>query len=201
MDAYRNSTLMSFYSYHAKNVKMQFDMLAMSVGHSDNPYAVAHVITFRKNYTAVPYLIENMINDTRDEVIETFDYQRQGLTKILPLVRRTSEDVYGILTQKACNETIIEEFYMNLLYTTSMRVTMSMSEGYSAYISQMMNQYAPFMLFNSYTSQLMMCAYNSGMRPISETTPCMVQVRYNFFPVTLCHFIIFIFCFRKMICT
>lgn len=179
MEMYRNSTLMSFYSYQAQNVKMQFDMLASSVSHSDNPYAIAHVITFRKNYTTIPYLLENMINDTRDEIIGTFDHQSQSLGKVLPQVRRTSDDVYAILTQKACNETIIEEFYMNLFYMTSMRVTMSLSEGYSAYMSQLMNQYAPFMLFSTYIMQLTSCTYNSGMRPMSETTACMVQVRYE----------------------
>lgn len=180
MDMYGNSTLMSFYSHAAQSVKMNFDMLATTVGSSDNPYAVAHVITFRKNYTAVPFLLENMINSTRDEIIQTFDYQRRGLSNVLPLVRQTSDDVYQILIKKMCNETIIEEFYMNLLYMTSSRVTMSMMEGYSAYMSQLMNTYAPFMLFSTFTMQLQMCVYNSGMRPMSETTSCMVQVKYDF---------------------
>lgn len=176
---YGNSTMMTFYSHQAQSVKMQFDMLATTVGSSDNPYAIAHVINFRKNYTAVPYLLEHMINDTRDAVMKTFDFQRRNLGNVMPLVRRTSADVYTILEKKYCNETIMEEFYNNLLYMTSNRVTMSISEGSSAYMSQLMNQYAPFMLFSSFTMQMSMCMYGQGMEQTIDTTSCMVQVIYN----------------------
>ena len=177
---YRDSTLMTFYNYQTESVKMNFDMLAQSVASTENPYAIAHVIHFRKNYTAVPYLLEKMINDSRDTIIKTFDYQRQGYISVLPDVRQTSSDVNAILLSKQCNETIIENFFMYLLQMTSYRVTMSISEGYSAYITQMTSQYAPFMLFSSYTSQLMMCGYNPSMFPLSETATCMVQVRNLF---------------------
>lgn len=180
LDTYMESTLMSFYAYQAENVKMQFDMLAHTAATSENPYAAAHVINFRKNYTSVSYLCGKMINDTRDEIIKTFDFQRQELTKTVPHIRTTSEDVHTILTQKQCNETLIEQFYSTLFYTTQMKVTYSISEGYSAYMSQLMNQYAPFMLFSHYISQLQMCIYNYEMGPLSNTTPCLIQVSLKF---------------------
>lgn len=182
LDGYKQATLMTFGQTETLNVKSQFDMLAYTVASSaaTNPYAYAHVIEYRKNYTSVSYICDSMINDTRNAIISTFDQQRLQYAKTLPQVRKTADDVYAILRYKRCNETMMEQFYNNLFYTTQMRVTMSLSEGNSAYITQLMQHYTPFMLFTHYIMQLQTCIHNSYLEKLSDTTFCMVQVRKDF---------------------
>lgn len=166
---------MNFYTYSAQSIGMQFQMFAETVAQSENPYAIDHVITYRQNYTAVQYILENMINDTRDEIIDTFTFQKDNIAGLLPMIKRTADDVQEILSYKNCDETDVTEFYTNLISITGMRVTMTLSEGYTSYIGQLMNHYVPFMLFQHMMAQLQIC-----VNPISgdqtETIDCMVQV-------------------------
>lgn len=175
MELYANTTLMNFYTHSAQSVGMQFEMFAVTVAQSENPYAIAHVITYRQNYSAIQYILESKINDTRDEIIDVFMFQRDNIAGLLPMIKRTADDVYEILTYKNCNESEIEEFYMKLITTTGTRTQTSLSEGFSAYMGQMMNQYVPFMLYSYMIQQLQMCVYpQSGDQ--TETIDCMVQV-------------------------
>lgn len=175
MQMYTNSTLMNFYTHNAQGVGSQFQGLAETAAKSENPYAIAHIITYQQNYTAVQYLLETMINDTRDAVVDTFAFQRNNIGALLPMIKTTADDVYDMLTYKNCNETFMQEFYTNLITMTGYRVTMTLSEGYSAFMSQLMNTYVPFMLFSHMIGQQYVC-----VNPISgnqtETIDCLVHV-------------------------
>lgn len=184
MEMYSNTTLMNFYGYSVQSVAMQFQSYAEEVSQSENPYAIAHVINYRQNYTEIQVLLESMINDTRDEIVEVFSFQRQNIASLVPMIKATADDVYDMLNFRDCNETVIEEFYKNLVANTGMRVRQTLSEGYMAYISQLMNQFVPFSLYYNMIEQQRIC-----LHPVSgdlvETLDCMSRVRETF----KCHFI------------
>lgn len=168
----------SSYNSQVPMIENTFQSFASLVSQSGNSYASTHVNNFQKNYTAVPYLLYKVINDSQDRLVGTFNFQNETFYKALPHVRSTAADVYNILTSKRCNWTMIENFYGNLINVTGARVTNSFMQIHSTYLTQLMSQHSSFMLFNDYIMQLQSCLSYPG----NDARMCMVQVSpiYNY---------------------
>ncbi|XP_063695945.1 uncharacterized protein LOC134827291 [Culicoides brevitarsis] len=174
LDIFQNATMDNFYRQQSQMLQRRFEKLAYDVGYAKNPYATAHVYHFRKNYSSVTYLVDKMLEDSRQSILNSFNFQRHHLAAKKPEVDETSRDVYFMLLNKNCNESVSETFFTDFFYGISNKIIEVTSEAHKAYMSQVKHEYAEFKLFDAFTSQLNLCA-TGNVKPMSHTTSCMVQ--------------------------
>lgn len=195
----------NFYPYQVAHSGLRFKQFADDVASYGNEDVQFHVSRLRTNYTFVNYLLDNMVNDTRQAIYKDIISQTALVSAQGPLALETCENVNSILMNKRCSTAAVDSFFASMISSINDEIVKGFSEANSPYISSAMTAYAPFYLMDELVNQLSLCIPNFGPpTPVAEPFKCLTRVspenlkliksRVMFFSF------FFPFFFRKKIC-
>ncbi len=153
-------------------------MLGDDVAYYGNEDVKFHVYQLRTNYTFVTYLLDNLVNDTREVIYKDILSQTALVSGQRTLALDTCTNVYNILMNKRCSAAAVDGFFQSMINNLNDEIDRGISEANSPYISTAWSAYAPFYLMDEFINQLTHCIPNAAPTPVPEPFKCLVRVSH-----------------------
>lgn len=116
-----------------------------------------HVLRSRSNYTATARAVIEIMNSTRDTILNDVLSKKQLVLGIIPSLEATSADLDQILRNRKCSASSIDQYFTSLFDEIQTNVYQTISEASQTFMHVVMHQFIPIYMIEDLFYKLQNC--------------------------------------------